>query len=334
MANAKPSTNTGQEPRLNTWDTRDESFHDPFDCFREATRNSRFPWSHELNEDRQFIARVERIDFEDELIAHVRSRPHIAIRNSRDIANSSVEGYAVLYVLAGQLNVEQGDRADVAKQGDLIIFDSARPCKMFTEPMTSGSRSIALFATKHRFGAIEDAPRALSNLLLTRDRLAAPLANCLSFMSQNIRVASPWELNAIFEACVSLLPLAGGCNVRVQSDDRGEAQSRRLFREIMDFVDRNISLANLSPPLVASEFGISNRYLHKLFADSGMTFSSCVLAKRLDLVATELISPKGRCVPIANLAYHWGFGDVSTFNKAFRRRFGCSPRTYRARWGC
>jgi len=334
MATAKPSTSTGQEPRLNVWDTRDESVHDPFDCFREATRNTGLPWSHELNEDRQFVARVEKINFDDGLIALVRSRPHIAVRNKRHVANSSVEGYLVLYMLAGQLNVEQGDDARAAKQGDLIIFDIARPCKMFTEPMTSGSESIALFATKDRFGAIEEDRGALANLLLTRDRLAAPLVQCFSFMSQNIRVASPGELNAIFDACVSLLPVAAGCNAGLQRDDRGALQSSRLFCEILDFVNRNISRADLSPPLVAMKFGISNRYLHKLFAVSGMTFSSCVSAKRLDSVAGELTSLKGRYVPIANLAYDWGFGDISTFNKAFRKRFGCSPSTYRTREGC
>jgi AraC family transcriptional regulator, positive regulator of tynA and feaB len=334
MANSAPPTSTDQEPRLNIWDTRDDFFHDPFDRFREATRTANFPWSQELNDDQEFIARVERIDFEEGVVAQVRSRPHIAVRNNREVGRSAQEGYLVLYMLGGQLNVEQGGRSDAAKQGDLIIFDTARPCKMFTDPMTAGSESVALFAAKHCFDALEGEPGPLSSLVLKRDRLAVPLVNCLSFLSQNIRVGSPGELNAIFNACVSLLSVAGGCNAAAQSDDGDALQSRRLLREILDFVNRNIAFGDLSPPFVASKFGISNRYLHRLFADSGVTFGSHVLAQRLELVAGDLISSKGRNVPIASLAYDWGFGDISTFNKAFRKRFGCSPRTYRARWGC
>ncbi len=331
MTRATPAASTVQHPKLNVWDTQDA--HDPFDCFREATRNSFVPWQHELNDDRQFRARVERIDFDTGLIAQVRSRPHIAVRNRGHVSNTSVDGYSVLYMLAGQLNVEQGERAGVARQGDLIIFDMARPCKMFTEAMTEGQESIAFFVTKSHMRADHGAG-ALANLLLKRDHLASPLVNCLSFMSQNIRTASPSELNALFEACVTLLPLAGGCSAGTPGDEQGSAQSRRLFREIIDFVDHNVSRPDLSPPLVADRFGISSRYLHKLFADSSVTFSAYVLAKRLDFVAVELRSPTGRYVPIANLAYDWGFGDISTFNKAFRKRFGCPPRTYRARWGC
>lgn len=330
MASARPSGNADHAPRLNVWDTRDDPCPDPFECFREGTRTSGFPWLQELNEERQFAARVERIEFEDGLIAQVESRPHVAVRSSRDVSHSSKEGRLVLYMLAGELSVEQGEQARIAKPGDLIVFDTTRPCKMFTEPMTPGQLSIAL----HHFGPVEEGPRSHTNLVLTRDSLAAPLATCFRFLAQNIRVASPSELHAVFDACVSLLPLATGCNTGAARDARGGSPGARLLREILDFVNRHISWAELSPPLVARKFGISDRYLHKLFAASGMTFGSYVLGKRLDAVAGELISPKGRNLPITKLAYDWGFGDISTLNRAFRKRFGCSPSAYRARWGC
>jgi AraC-like DNA-binding protein len=330
MASATPSTNPGQEPKLKVWDTRDDSYPDPFECFREGTRTSGFPWLQELNEDRQFAARVERIEFEDGLIAQVESRPHVAVRNSRNVSQSSIEGYLVLYMLAGELSVEQGEQAKIARPGDLIVFDTTRPCKMFTEPMTPGQLSIAL----HHFGPMEGGPTSRSDLVLTRDSLAAPLATCFRFLSQNIRVASPSELQAVFDACVALLPLATGCSAGIGRDEGGASPRGRLLREILDFVNRHISLAELSPPLVARKFGVSDRYLHKLFAASGMTFGSYVLARRLEAVAGDLISANRRSAPITNLAYDWGFGDISTFNRAFRKRFGCSPSAYRARWGC
>ena len=33
---------------------------------------------------------------------------------------------------------------------------------------------------------------------------------------------------------------------------------------------------------------------------------------------------------ISQIAYSVGFGDVSNFNHSFKRRFGMSPRQYRA----
>ncbi len=83
----------------------------------------------------------------------------------------------------------------------------------------------------------------------------------------------------------------------------------------------------------AEHFGISARYVHKLFAASSTTFSSYVVAKRLEHIRSDLLSPACRNQPISNLAYRWGFNDLSSFNRAFKSRFGCSPSRFRAQVG-
>ena len=63
---------------------------------------------------------------------------------------------------------------------------------------------------------------------------------------------------------------------------------------------------------------------------TGLTPYQYVLRSRLRRAARRLASGGGR---IADVALGSGFGDVSNFNHAFKRRFSMSPRQYRANHG-
>jgi AraC-like DNA-binding protein len=57
---------------------------------------------------------------------------------------------------------------------------------------------------------------------------------------------------------------------------------------------------------------------------AGVTFGAYVAMRRLDHVRDELISGSSERQSISALARKWGFRDISAFNKAFRKRFGCA----------
>ena len=106
-----------------------------------------------------------------------------------------------------------------------------------------------------------------------------------------------------------------------------------MARDIINFIDEKISNQNLSPRLTAEHFGLSIRYVHKLLAHSGMTtFSSYITAERLEHIKSELVALSAHRVPISVLADQWGFADLSTFNRAFKDRFGCTPSHFSADW--
>ncbi|MCT7373922.1 helix-turn-helix transcriptional regulator [Chelativorans salis] len=95
-------------------------------------------------------------------------------------------------------------------------------------------------------------------------------------------------------------------------------------------IDRHIEEPDLSVSTVAARHGISPRYVQALFEDEGMTFSSFVLARRLARAHRLLVSPRHHPRRIADIAFDVGFGDLSYFNRAFRRRYGLTPSDVRA----
>jgi AraC-like DNA-binding protein len=81
---------------------------------------------------------------------------------------------------------------------------------------------------------------------------------------------------------------------------------------------------------IAMRQGITPRYIHKLFEGEGLTLSRFVCGQRLARVHRMLADPRHDHRTIGSLVYGAGFGDLSTFNREFRRHFGMTPSEVRA----
>jgi AraC family transcriptional regulator, arabinose operon regulatory protein len=85
------------------------------------------------------------------------------------------------------------------------------------------------------------------------------------------------------------------------------------------------------PPSIeqlADDVGLSASRLAHLFRENaGMSIQSYLVERRLVMAALLIVQTHQR---ISQIAYSVGFGDVSNFNHAFKRRFAMSPRQYRA----
>ncbi len=82
---------------------------------------------------------------------------------------------------------------------------------------------------------------------------------------------------------------------------------------------------------LAGGVGLSVSRLSHLFREeTGMSIQGYVLERRLLAAGMMLVQTHER---ISQIAYRVGFGDVSNFNHAFKRRFGMSPRQYRSSHG-
>src|SRR5215472_5406153 len=94
-------------------------------------------------------------------------------------------------------------------------------------------------------------------------------------------------------------------------------------------IHRNLTDSSLTAAAIAARHGITVRYLHKLFEDEAMTFSQYVLDGRLALARHMLSNPRLTGRTISSIAGAAGFGDLSYFNRTFRRRYSVTPSNVR-----
>jgi AraC-like DNA-binding protein len=99
---------------------------------------------------------------------------------------------------------------------------------------------------------------------------------------------------------------------------------------IKKYVMDQLSEPKLSVREVAARHGVSVRYVQQLFDKSGTTFTRFVTEQRLLAVYHRLTNTLTRGATVTQIAAECGFGDISAFNRAFRRRFGATPSDVRA----
>jgi AraC-like DNA-binding protein len=102
------------------------------------------------------------------------------------------------------------------------------------------------------------------------------------------------------------------------------------LRAIKADIVKHLTDRLLSIETIALRHGITPRYVSMLFESDTMTFSEFVLAQRLNRVHRILIDARFFGRTVSSIAFEAGFGDLSYFNRAFRRRYGATPSDVRA----
>jgi AraC-like DNA-binding protein len=93
---------------------------------------------------------------------------------------------------------------------------------------------------------------------------------------------------------------------------------------------QSLSSGHISTSTLAMRHRVTPRYIRKLFEGEGTSLSRFVLNQRLALVHRLLTDPRHGHRTIGALAFEVGFGDLSTFNREFRRYYGATPSDVRA----
>jgi AraC-like DNA-binding protein len=107
-------------------------------------------------------------------------------------------------------------------------------------------------------------------------------------------------------------------------------RAARLYAIKQD-IARNLGQPDLSVMTVAIRHGCTPRFIQRLFEYEGSRFSDYVLEQRLDRAFHLLSDPRRADEKISAIALDSGFGDLSYFNRAFRRRYGETPSGIRCR---
>jgi AraC-like DNA-binding protein len=111
------------------------------------------------------------------------------------------------------------------------------------------------------------------------------------------------------------------------AEGRGIRAAR--LRAIMADINANLGDCDLTVAAVARRQRVTPRYVHKLFEGEGLTFSAFVLGRRLSRAHRMLSDPRHGDRSISSVAFDVGFGDLSYFNRAFRRRYDATPSEIR-----
>jgi acetamidase/formamidase/AraC-like DNA-binding protein len=147
----------------------------------------------------------------------------------------------------------------------------------------------------------------------------------LESAARNLESLSDIEWAAIAQSLADLLPTF----VAPSTEAGGTATQAAILHRLCQTIERKLDDPDLTPARVAETEGISERYMQKLFEGSGSSFTHYLRERRLQRTSAELSNPAEAHHSISEIAYRNGFNDSAHFSRAFRHRFGLSPREFR-----
>ena len=119
---------------------------------------------------------------------------------------------------------------------------------------------------------------------------------------------------------MALGPMTGGKALRAAA----------LRRRILRAIEQRLDDPHLNLERFAEAEGVSVRAVQKLLEGGGRSFSQHLRHRRLEHAAEALGDPGQAGIPVAEIAFRWGFADPTHFSRTFRSQYGAAPNAYRA----
>lgn len=316
--------------RQSAWNTAGVRPDEQFAYYREAICQAFMNLTPEPAAAAGFPASVEHVRLGDAAINRVSFPEHVVRRSAADIAASNRSCFYLNLKLAGRCRIQQGDREISLSSGQVGIFDSDRQFALLHDrgpQLRVASFWVPAEALRERLPASFDVAAARVSDDPFVGHLIAETARTLSGGALRM---SEEEGVRLFRALIELVAVSLSRRSRAgaaESESLADATTLALKRAI----HRRLREPGLAVADVAEAVGISERYVHKLLARSGSSFTDYVIDHRLDGIARDLGDPAMADRAIGAVAFDWGFSDLSHFSRRFKQRFGCRPRDWRAR---
>lgn len=256
----------------------------------------------------------------------VTSGPQRVMRTPGHIAHSSDNYFLVSIQARGHGVVRQDGRDAVLSAGDFALYDSTRPYELLFE--ASFEQIVLKLPGERLRSELRDTEALTATTVSGREGAGHLLLGMIRTLREDIDTLQPASALAVAHGVQNIL-VAG---LQTLPAARAPALSNltayhlaRLKRRI----DEQLADPMLSVGTLAAELGVSVSHIHRVFKSEPLTPSQYIWERRLEACSRDLLEPRLAGRPVAEIAYGRGFNDAAHFSRAFRERFGCSPREWR-----
>ncbi|MFV0801066.1 helix-turn-helix domain-containing protein [Brucella anthropi] len=238
------------------------------------------------------------------------------------IAQGGLNQYVLQLITGGDLIGDFNGVEVVAKKGDVVVIDLTQTVE---SRASSGSRITVMIPREELEKVV--GWRNLHGLVMPGD---APMTRLFFTYLQSLQSLSGEldraEAQSAQDAMLTLL--GAGMNGAEGGAIESLPINLPMRKRILAYIDDNLSDPLLGPHLIVQNLRISRSGLYRAFdMDGGI--AKIIRDKRLDHAYRILIDERGRHVSFKEIAYRCGFHDGTQFTKAFKVRYGISPREAR-----
>jgi AraC family transcriptional activator of tynA and feaB len=245
-----------------------------------------------------------------------------------DISNprASADQLFVCRQMAGTAGLEQNSREVALEPGDITLLDPLVP---YDGKFFMGSKLLVLKTPRRLLEARVGKTRQLIarriRPIAAENSLASAFLAMLPEHAGNLTGAAAEIVGdqALDLVALSCAKATEGGKPRISS-----ARSLALL-QVRSAAESRLGDPDLDTETVAAAVGVSVRYANAVLAQEGTSIARLIQERRLARCRRALEDPSQNHRTISEIAYGWGFSDMTHFGRRFKTAFGLSPRDYR-----
>ncbi len=261
----------------------------------------------------------------DAVVTELECEPCEIGRSARNIAQTGSDHFVLCMQLSGRGVASQGDRVALNENGGFVLIDTSRPYQL---NFWGDAKSVSLVVPRRNFEERLGGAAALSALPMDAGRPLTGIASqFLSMLPASIDRLDQGAASRLAEQALDLVALALALEVG-KTATLFSQRAVALYR-LKATIEARLYNPTLKPAEAAAGASISVRYANDLLAQEGTSLERYILLRRLERCRRALEDPSQSGRMISEIAFSWGFSDLSHFVRRFRRAYGMAPRDYR-----
>jgi AraC family transcriptional regulator, positive regulator of tynA and feaB len=241
-------------------------------------------------------------------------------------ASPGADFLVVHHQVSGSLQMEHDARTVEIAPGDTMIIDPLLP---HAGRFSSAQEILAMRVPRREFEArIGNARGFVARVvkpLEPENKLASALMATLPTLAGQM---SPASCEMIANHAMDLIALSLTKSLNGTRPCVSNASSV-VLSSVRSVIEARLSDERLSTEAVAAEVGVSIRYANQILSRHDTSIARLIQSRRLERCRLALEDPSQAHRPVSEIAYGWGFSDMTHFGRRFKRAYGVAPREYR-----
>lgn len=244
--------------------------------------------------------------------------------------------YEFYFFLEGDVDIQAGEQSFSMEEGDILMIPPALLHRPVIHSFRAPYRRFVFWISQAYFAGLRRLSDAYVYLMDSQSagayRFHTDRITCNEFQSRMLQLLEEMQTadfgrDARIPLLVNDLILHINRTVYRMRHPLAPAADPALCRKIALFIEEHLE-EDLSLARLSKEFYASRYYIAHLFKDSlGMSVHQYITKKRLARCRQAIVGAKS----ITEVYEAFGFGDYSSFYRAFKKEYGVSPKDYRDR---
>jgi AraC family transcriptional activator of tynA and feaB len=298
---------------------------DRFDYWHSAACKSLLNHSSTPICKQTFEAEIETGVLADIRMVQFENSPMRVVHSAHHVSRTEDDDLFLCRQASGSLELEQVGRDVSLEAGGLVLLDPQLP---YRAKFSGDSKSLVLKLPRRALEARTGKTRETIAVPVARSAKdgydwTSSLVGMLPEMAEIPTAQRQIAQDQILDLVASALLKTRPSNQRIST-----ARSTALLN-VRAAIDARLSDTELDCVSVAKAAGISVRYANDLLSEQNTSITRLIRSRRLARCRAALDDPLQSRRSISDIAYGWGFSDMTHFGRCFKQEFGMSPRDYR-----